>query len=165
MGLERPAFQWSLSVCLTFVLSGAAAGKNTLSATVSDTYLLEEVSQKRPCQGPYAGHTSCKTDESSRGHSLSWKTPARVRPYTTLQVVSVDWVFLFRINSVGLEPIFWPHEVTKNRAVLNILKGQQEGFQAIRQTFKKTQKNRWEHSKNMCLTHKLRHIQSIGTHK
>ena len=41
-----------------------------------------------------------------------------------IQVVSVDWVFSFRIKFVGLEVIFGPHEVTENWAVLNILEGQ-----------------------------------------
>ena len=41
-----------------------------------------------------------------------------------IQVVSVDWVFSFRIKFVGLGVIFGPHEVTENWAVLNILEGQ-----------------------------------------
>ena len=40
-----------------------------------------------------------------------------------LQVVAPDWILSFRIKSVGLEVTFWPHEVTENRVVLNILEG------------------------------------------
>ena len=56
------------------------------------------------------GHVEQSTNE----------TPPRLR----LQVVSVDWVFSFRIKFVGLGVIFGPHEVTENWAVLNILEGQ-----------------------------------------
>ena len=43
--------------------------------------------------------------------------------FTDLPYVSVDWVFSFRIQFAGLVPIFGPHEVTENQAVLNILDG------------------------------------------
>ena len=62
----------------------------------------------------------CMRHHVSQGHAgRSGEGPSVV-----LQVVAPDWILSFRIKCVGLKVIFWPHPVTENRAVLNILEGQ-----------------------------------------